>query len=253
MEPVVHHSAQQIEVARAQRLDHESRASHVVHGVGQGHHLGQVLARLAGARRDGRHDHRHVSARHVEAPHEQLTTVLDDDDEAAVQGRGHVVGVALLADGACHQLVVRERPPQERVGGDQTGQHGRRARPEARRRGHVVATLDAHPRKLRRALFEKVEGRPDDGVGFVAGKLLCPLALDCDVQALSLEADGDLVPEVEGEGEAIESGTEVRGRGRHRDGDDLQHGPFVQERSCTVLYAASSAGVAARPSIHEVT
>ena len=146
---------------------------------------------------------------------EQPVLLLDDDGEAAEQGRRDVVGVALHRGGQPEHVVSVERPAQQRVRAEQAGRDGRRARAEPGARRHADVAGDAEAGGRRPAgLLAQTQERARDQVIAVARQRLRPGAARLHHDALALEREPHVVPEVERQPQTVEPRPEVRGGGR---------------------------------------
>jgi len=232
MQTVVHDLPEEFEVAGAERLDDERCPPQVEHGV-RHRHLGRQPGPCR-PRREGQvgHGERDVHVRDEDLLRQQAVALAHDDRQAAEQGRGDVVGVALEVGGHLEQLVAPERAPEQLVGAKQAGDDGGRARAETGGERHAHPAVDAEAgRRSLAGLREHAQRGLRRQVLGVSRQPVGALAVHVDDDAFPAEHEAGLVPQVECEAQAVEPGTQVARRRRHTHRAALQ--TFVHGRSST--------------------
>ena len=170
-----------------------------------------------------RHDGRKAEALvHIPLDGIDHAFLIDAAGQAAQQGRGHVVRVALDAGGQREQLLRVQDIAQHPVRAQQTGDDARRGGAKAPRHGDGVGLDDLQRRDLLADFIEQPFGRAVDQIGFVAGDAGAVRRRDIQLVAL---LKSDRVVQRDGQTQRIKAGADVGAGGRNRD-LDLHSCPF---------------------------
>ncbi len=247
VEAVDHQQAKQVVAARGQPGDTGRDRCEVGHGVGPWHDVREHLAHLGRGQAQVRDEEdRAQVSRRVEAHGLDAAVGRGRHHEPAEERGGGVVRVTLDLGGEAEDVVRGERTAEQGVGGNQPADRGRRGRPEPPRKRDLVAHLHPPADPVGQLAARFAHRRLDalhEPVLAVLGQLAGALAVDRELDLAATPAahlERDLVRERQRNGEAVEPGAEVGGRGRDLHGGTTpvelgqpvrDHGPSPTSRA----------------------
>src|SRR5882672_6357381 len=217
----------EIDASAREGVEKRERPRGVRGGVLQRDRLREHRARLRGAHTEVGDDQRHRDAARKGEPDRLDAPRLErhGEDEPPEEGGRHVVGMALEANRLAEEVGHREPASDPVVGEREAGDDGRGAGTQPARDRNARAHRERNGRDRRRGEAAEVAEGGEDRIAVGIEEEVAPLPAALDPEAVGDPACHRGQRQAYRKPEAIEPGTEVRGRGGHRYGPRVGPGP----------------------------